>query len=45
MKDDDDDDDDNDGADDVGVRDDVFRQRQRQKISVHWNIHFSFSSE
>ena len=35
MKDDDDDDDDNDGADDVGVRDDVFRQRQRQKISVH----------
>lgn len=32
---DDDDDDDDDGMDDVGVRDDIFRQRQRQKISAH----------
>jgi hypothetical protein len=30
----DDDDDDDDGALDVGIRDDVFRQRQRQKLAA-----------
>ena len=34
MKDDDDNDDDDDGTADVGIRDDIFRQRQRQRVAI-----------